>query len=132
MQVGKWEEVVEMMKLMNDKMLKKELSCSWIREKGKIYWFIVGDKYYLEIQEIYEKFKEFDDFMEGDVFQCSMIERREQFFDYSERFVIVYGLILVNGNVCGFIKVFKNFWVCLDCYEFVKYVFLVIGYEIVI
>ncbi|CAH8301535.1 unnamed protein product [Eruca vesicaria subsp. sativa] len=56
-QARRWEEAAEMMKLMNDKMLKKELSCSWIREKGKIHRFIVGDKHHPQTQEIYEKLK---------------------------------------------------------------------------
>ncbi|KAF2536184.1 hypothetical protein F2Q68_00022839 [Brassica cretica] len=97
-----------MMKLMNDKMLKKELSCSWIREKGKIHRFIVGDKHHPQTQEIYEKLKEFDDFMEGDVFQCSMTERREQLLDHSERLAIAYGLISVNGHARGPIKDMKS------------------------
>ncbi|KAJ4882911.1 hypothetical protein Rs2_33004 [Raphanus sativus] len=131
-QAGRWEEAAEMMKLMNDKMLKKELSCSWIREKGKIHRFIVGDKHHPQTQEIYEKLKEFDDFMEGDVFQCSMTERREQLLDHSERLAIAYGLISVNGNTRGPIKVFKNLRACPDCHEFAKHVSLVTGHEIII
>ncbi|CAA7031535.1 unnamed protein product [Microthlaspi erraticum] len=131
-QAGKWEEAAEMMKLMNERMLKKELSCSWIREKGKIHRFIVGDKHHPQTHEIYEKLKEFDDFMEGDVFQCSMTERREQLLDHSERLAIAFGLISANGNARAPIKVFKNLRACPDCHEFAKHVSLVTGHEIVI
>lgn len=129
---GKWEEAAEMMKLMNERMLKKELSCSWIQEKGKIHRFIVGDKHHPQTQEIYEKLKEFDGFMEGDMFQCSMTERREQLLDHSERLAIAFGLISVNGNARAPIKVFKNLRACPDCHEFAKHVSLVTGHEIVI
>ncbi|KFK25563.1 hypothetical protein AALP_AA8G131100 [Arabis alpina] len=129
---GKWEEAAEMMKLMNERMLKKELSCSWIREKGKIHRFIVGDKHHPQTQEIYEKLKEFDDFMEGDVFQCSMTERREQLLDHSERLAIAFGLISATGNARAPIKVFKNLRACPDCHEFAKHVSLVTEREIVI
>ncbi|KAL9810185.1 Pentatricopeptide repeat-containing protein chloroplastic [Arabidopsis thaliana] len=129
---GKWEEAAEMMKLMNERMLKKELSCSWIQEKGKIHRFIVGDKHHPQTQEIYEKLKEFDGFMEGDMFQCNMTERREQLLDHSERLAIAFGLISVHGNARAPIKVFKNLRACPDCHEFAKHVSLVTGHEIVI
>ncbi|CAN8299577.1 unnamed protein product [Cochlearia groenlandica] len=129
---GKWEEAAELMKLMNERMLKKELSCSWIRENGKIHRFVVGDKHHPQTQEIYEKLTEFDDFMEGDTFQCDMTERREQLLDHSERLAIAFGLISASSNARAPIKVFKNLRACPDCHEFAKHVSLVTGREIVI
>lgn len=49
---------------------------------------------------------------------------------YSERFVIVFGLIFVFVGL--FIRVGKNFRVCVDCYIVIKYIFRVIGREIIV
>ncbi|XP_010530865.1 PREDICTED: pentatricopeptide repeat-containing protein At5g13270, chloroplastic [Tarenaya hassleriana] len=127
---GMWEEAAEMRKLMAERKLKKELSCSWISINGRCHRFIVGDKHHPKTEQIYAKLKEFDDFGKGDGFRCGFPERREQLLDHSERLAIAFGLISVTGDAP--IRVFKNLRACSDCHEFAKRVSSVTGREIIV
>lgn len=44
---------------------------------------------------------------------------------YSERFVIVYGFISSFFGI--FIWIFKNLWICGDCYIVFKFIFKLVG-----
>lgn len=49
---------------------------------------------------------------------------------YSEKLVIVYGFLKIFLGLI--FCIFKNFRVCVDCYEFMKVVIRVIGWEIIV
>lgn len=57
---GRWEDLVEVRKKMKDVEVKKEVGYSWVIMKDGVYMFVVGDKLYLDVDMIYEKFKEFN------------------------------------------------------------------------
>ncbi|KAK7256522.1 hypothetical protein RIF29_29974 [Crotalaria pallida] len=50
---GKWEEVAQYRKMMAERNLKKEVSCSWIIVKGKLHRFVVGDSHHPQTEQIY-------------------------------------------------------------------------------
>ncbi|KAL3609561.1 hypothetical protein D5086_000581 [Populus alba] len=58
---GKWKEAANVRKMMAERNLRKELSCSWITVKGKVHRFIVGDKHHPQTEEIYSKLEALDD-----------------------------------------------------------------------
>ncbi|KAK4789694.1 hypothetical protein SAY86_016998 [Trapa natans] len=52
--IGKWEEVSKMRKVMQCNKLRKEPGCSWIQVKEEVHMFLVGDKAHPRGEEIYE------------------------------------------------------------------------------
>ncbi|XP_031260962.1 pentatricopeptide repeat-containing protein At5g13270, chloroplastic-like [Pistacia vera] len=135
---GKWEEAANIRKMMTERNLRKELSCSWITVKGKVHRFVVGDKHHPQTEEIYSKLKEFNDSMlnhehglltEEDL-SASLPERKEQLLDHSERLAISFGLMSTPTNAP--IVIFKNLRACKDCHDFAKHVSAVTGRKIVV
>ncbi|KAI3729401.1 hypothetical protein L6452_18058 [Arctium lappa] len=135
---GNWEEAGLVRKMMAERNLRKEVSCSWISIKGKMHRFVVGDRHHPQAQEIYSKLKEFEYsktnnqeilLTEDDVSDI-LPERREQLLDHSERLAIAYGLISTDKG--SPITIFKNLRACKDCHEFAKHVSMVTGQEIVV
>ncbi|KAF7836540.1 pentatricopeptide repeat-containing protein [Senna tora] len=135
---GKWEEAAQFRKMMAERNLRKELSCSWITLKGKVHRFVVGDRHHPQTEQIYSKLKQLDiAFNKGedcllneeDVL-CDFTERKEQLLDHSERLAIAYGLISTTAETP--IVVFKNTRSCKDCHDFAKKVSVVTGRELVV
>lgn len=135
---GEWEKAAQFRKMMAERGVKKELSCSWITLKGKVHRFVVGDRHHPQIEQIYSKLKQLniainkgEDFLlnEEDVL-CDFTERKEQLLDHSERLAIAYGLISTAADTP--ILVFKNTRSCKDCHDFAKHVSVVTGRELVI
>lgn len=56
--VGKWEDVVKVRRLMNDRGVKKIFGFFVIELEGSVNEFIVGGRVYFESREIYVKFDE--------------------------------------------------------------------------
>lgn len=49
---------------------------------------------------------------------------------YSEKLVIVFGFIFIELGIE--IRIFKNFRVCLDCYNVIKFIFKIIDRVIIV
>ncbi|KAK7253139.1 hypothetical protein RIF29_37596 [Crotalaria pallida] len=135
---GKWEEAAQYRKMMAEKNLKKEVSCSWIIVKGKVHRFVVGERQHPQTEHIYSKLKQLNFAVkkneecllnEEDVL-CDFSERKEQLLDHSERLAIAYGLISTPAETP--IMVFKNTRSCKDCHDFAKSVSMVTGRELVV
>ncbi|KAH7670139.1 TPR-like protein [Dioscorea alata] len=122
----KWAEAALVRKTMNERRIRKEVSCSWIRVEGKLHRFVVGDQHHSMTEQIYSKLDE----LESSVRQCRQVhlrdersntvheERGEQLLDHSERLAIAFGLISMPGDHP--ILIFKNLRVCGDCHWFTK------------
>lgn len=73
----------------------------------------------------------------GYIFDFSLVfydlseeEKLEVLRGYSEKFVILFGLLkMVKGVI---LRVCKNLWICCDCYNVIKLVFKVVDREIVV
>jgi pentatricopeptide repeat protein len=48
---GKWDEAAQYRKMMAERKLRKELSCSRIIVKGKVHHFVVGDRHHPQTEE---------------------------------------------------------------------------------
>ncbi|CAJ1926332.1 unnamed protein product [Sphenostylis stenocarpa] len=135
---GKWDEAAQFRKMMAERNLRKEVSCSWIIVKGEVHRFVVGDRHHPQTEQIYSKLKELNlSFKRGEdcllndedaVFDFT--ERKEQLLDHSERLAIAYGLICTTAETP--ILVFKNTRSCKDCHDFAKRVSIVTGRELVV
>lgn len=135
---GKWNEAADVRRRMAERDLRKEVGCSWITIKGQVHRFIVGDKYHPQTEAIYSKLNELKFprtknehviLSEEDVGN-SLLERKEQLLDHSERLAIAYGLISVPTDTA--VVIFKNLRACKDCHEFAKHVSGITGREIII
>nr|XP_027086126.1 pentatricopeptide repeat-containing protein At5g13270, chloroplastic-like [Coffea arabica] len=136
---GKWDEAAFVRRMMAERDLKKEVSCSWITIRGKVHRFIVGDRHHPQTEEIYQKLRElkfscgsYEDsvFTTEEAASNNLVERKEQLLDHSERLAIAFGLISTPNNAS--ILVFKNIRACRDCHDFAKHVSLVTGREIIV
>ncbi|CDP20253.1 unnamed protein product [Coffea canephora] len=136
---GKWDDAAFVRRMMAERDLKKEVSCSWITIRGKVHRFIVGDRHHPQTEEIYQKLRElkfscgsYEDsvFTTEEAASNNLVERKEQLLDHSERLAIAFGLISTPNNAS--ILVFKNIRACRDCHDFAKHVSLVTGREIIV
>uniref|UniRef100_A0A2P2Q3W4 Pentatricopeptide repeat-containing protein At5g13270ic-like n=1 Tax=Rhizophora mucronata TaxID=61149 RepID=A0A2P2Q3W4_RHIMU len=135
---GKWTEAADVRRMMAERNLKKELSCSWITVKGRVHRFVVGDKHHPQTDEIYSKLEEFkhavvekeNELLTGDLLSGSLPERKEQLLVHSERLAIAFGLISTPRTAP--ITVFKNLRACKDCHDFAKRVSLLTRREIAV
>ncbi|WVZ19862.1 hypothetical protein V8G54_007184 [Vigna mungo] len=135
---GKWDEAAQFRKMMAERNLRKEVSCSWINVKGKVHRFVVGDRHHPQTEQIYSKLKELNFSLKRDG-ECLLneedalsdfIERKEQLLVHSERLAIAYGLMCTSAETP--IMVFKNTRSCKDCHDFAKRVSIVTGRELVV
>lgn len=135
---GKWDEAAQFRKLMAERNVRKEVSCSWIIVKGKVHRFVVGDRHHPQTEQIYSKLKELsfsfkkveEHLLNQEDVLCDFTERKEQLLDHSERLAIAYGLIYTAAETP--IMVFKNTRSCKDCHDFAKRVSMVTGRELIV
>ncbi|KAL3599367.1 hypothetical protein D5086_007285 [Populus alba] len=53
--IQKWKEAASVRKMMTQRSLRKEVSCSWITVMGKVLQFIEGDKHHPLTEDTYSK-----------------------------------------------------------------------------
>ncbi|KAJ3685280.1 hypothetical protein LUZ61_014444 [Rhynchospora tenuis] len=130
--LGRWDGVDRVRKLMRDKGIETNPGCSWIEVKGSIHAFLTQDNSHAQIKEIqtvlnglYERIRlnGFDPVGNG----C---EKDNVFCGHSERLALAFGLI--NSIPGTPIKVTKNLYMCQECHRFVKLVTLFVRREIVV
>lgn len=138
---GIWEEAAQIRKKMNEKNLKKDVSCSWLTIKGKVHRFTVGDRHHPQTEEIYSKLEKLNssclhhnrstlaDLNYDGSYPLSE-QRKEQLLDHSERLAIAFSLISSPRN--SPVLIFKNLRACPDCHDFSKQVSKITEREIVI
>ncbi|KAK7311261.1 hypothetical protein RJT34_09282 [Clitoria ternatea] len=135
---GKWDEAAKSRKMMAERNLRKEVSCSWIIVKGKVHRFVVGDRHHPQTEQIYSRLKELnfvfkraeEHLLNEEDALCGFTERKDQLLDHSERLAIAYGLISTEAETP--IMVFKNTRSCKDCHDFAKRVSSVTGRELIV
>jgi pentatricopeptide repeat protein len=131
-ELGKWDGVDRVKKLMRQKGLEADPGCSWIEVKGSIHAFLTQDNSHPQWKEIqtllnglYKRItvNGFDPIENGskkDVILCG----------HSERPALAFGLI--NSIPGTPIKITKNLYMCEECHRFVKLVTRFVRREIVV
>eukprot|EP01018_Ginkgo_biloba_P030827 Gb_14948 [translate_table: standard] len=132
---GRWEDVLNVRNMMNNRGLKKEPGCSWIEVNNRVHAFLTGDKSHPQSQKIYAMLQSLAGQMEeaGYVADTSFVlwdveEKEHILCGHSERLAIAFGLV----NTCPrtSIRVIKNLRVCGDCHTATKFISKIVGREI--
>eukprot|EP01018_Ginkgo_biloba_P002905 Gb_17321 [translate_table: standard] len=136
---GRWEDVDQVRKMMNERRVKKEPGCSWIEINNKVHSFFVGDQTHPQTGQIYAKLESLTGQMKaaGYVPDTNYVlnnveeEHKEHILcSHSERLAIAYGLISTPPGTP--IRIVKNLRVCGDCHSATKVISKIVGREILL
>ncbi|KAG2371101.1 hypothetical protein LR48_Vigan05g211600 [Vigna angularis] len=138
-QSGKWEGVARLRQLMIDKGIKKNIACSWIEVKNKVYAFLSGDVSHPNSGAIYAELKRLEGLMReagyapdtGSVFHdVEEDEKADMVCSHSERLAIAFGLISTLPGTRLLIT--KNLRICEDCHVAIKFISKITEREITV
>ncbi|KAM7521184.1 hypothetical protein LguiB_020146 [Lonicera macranthoides] len=137
--VGRWNDVAKVRKLMRDRGVKKEPGCSWIEVENKVHVFLVDDTVHPEVQEVYNYIKELGlkmkklGYIPDTKFVLHDMESEQKEYvlsTHSEKLAVVFGLLKLPRGAT--IRVFKNLRICGDCHNAFKFMSKVEGRKIVV
>ncbi|CAO2188127.1 unnamed protein product [Urochloa humidicola] len=136
---ARWVDVDKLRSHMKAIKLNKRPACSWLKLKGEVSTFGIGDRSHIHAEKIYTKLDEMLLMLRevGYVVDTSSAlhdtdeEQKEQnLWNHSEKLALAYGLIAVpEGST---VRIFKNLRVCADCHLVFKLVSMVYHREIVL
>ncbi|OIW09101.1 hypothetical protein TanjilG_16328 [Lupinus angustifolius] len=138
-QSGNWEGVARLRQLMIDKGIKKNIACSWIEVKNKVYAFLSGDVSHPNSDAIYAELKRLERLMletgyvpdTGSVFHdVEEDEKTNMVCSHSERLAIAFGLISTLPGTRLLIT--KNLRICEDCHVAIKFISKITEREITV
>ncbi|XP_047323495.1 pentatricopeptide repeat-containing protein At4g37170 [Impatiens glandulifera] len=124
---GKWSEVENLRKVMDERRVKKKPGLSWIEIKRKVHVFQMGDLSHQRRDEIHgyiekisrkmreEGYSPRTDYVLQDVEEE---QKEENLFYHSEKLAIAFGIISTPEGTP--LKVFKNLRTCVDCHKAIK------------
>ncbi|KAK4487573.1 hypothetical protein RD792_005779 [Penstemon davidsonii] len=121
---GRFEDVANIRKLMNDRGVKKGAGFSMIELEGNVSEFIAGGRNHLQAKEIYAKVEEmlarikglgYVPDVDGMLHDVCEEESENPLHYHSEKLAIAFGLLKTKpGEV---LRVTKNLRVCKDCHQ---------------
>ncbi|VFQ78514.1 unnamed protein product [Cuscuta campestris] len=126
---GKWDDVAEVRKTMDDRGVVKKPGKSWIHLHGKVHVFLAGDNSHPRSNEIFELLAEFSKKMKEDGYvpDTDMVlhdveeeQKEKNLFYHSEKLAVAFGVISTPPGMP--VKVFKNLRICVDCHRAMKYI----------
>ncbi|KAJ4951347.1 hypothetical protein NE237_028179 [Protea cynaroides] len=138
-QVGDWEGVAKVRKLMKERGLKKSIACSWIEVKSKVHAFLAGDTSHPQSDKIYAEVERLGGLMKaaGYVPDTAPVfhdieddEKTTMICRHSEKLAIAFGLL--NTPPGTRLVVTKNLRVCDDCHVAIKFISGITEREIVV
>ncbi|CAH9137074.1 unnamed protein product [Cuscuta epithymum] len=136
---GKWEDVADARRAMQEAEARKEKGCSWVSMKDGIHIFFASDRSHPDTDAIYEKLRDLHKKMKaaGYVAQIKFalydldMENKEELLSYhSERIAIAFVLTRKKSQLP--IRIMKNLRVCGDCHSAFKYMSQIVGREIIL
>ena len=136
---GKWEKVLWVRTMMQERGIRKEPGRSWIEVDNKVHDFVVGDTSHSEAKEIYAELRRLSETIKANGYipdtrlVLRNIEEEEKelaLCSHSEKLAIAYGLM--RTPLGQPIRVFKNLRVCSDCHTATKFISKAIEREIVV
>ncbi|XP_059068267.1 pentatricopeptide repeat-containing protein At4g13650-like [Cryptomeria japonica] len=138
-EVGRWDEVQMVRRLMKDEGIKKIPGCSWIEDHGMVHAFCVGDRSHPQSKEIYAMLEKLAWEMKAagyfpnsrHLLNAVEEEEKELFLcHHSEKLAIAFGLLSTASGTT--IRVVKNLRVCADCHTATKFISKIVAREIVV
>ncbi|KAK9666004.1 hypothetical protein RND81_14G152800 [Saponaria officinalis] len=140
--VGRWEDVARVRKLMRDRKLRKKPGCSWIELNKMVHVFVAEDASHPMIKEIYEYLDEVLVKIKRagyvpDVRLSSMkddaigeTDKVWSLVHHSEKLAVAFGLLSTKDGEP--ILVGKNLRICGDCHNAIKLISSVTSREITV
>ncbi|KAL9235282.1 hypothetical protein vseg_010055 [Gypsophila vaccaria] len=136
---GRWEDVANVRRMMNDKGVKKTPGMSVIEMDGCIEEFIAGGRTHPKSQAIYAKLQEMLERIrglgyvpetEGVLPEINEEENENPLNFHSEKLAIAFGLLKTKAGET--IRISKNLRVCRDCHEASKFISKAFDREIIV
>ena len=136
---GRWEEVANVRKLMNDRGVNKDPGSSMIEMEGFADEFIAGGMAHPQAKAIYTKVDEILESirMVGYVPDTDAVlhdlaeeEKENPLFYHSEKLAIAYGLLKTKQGET--LRITKNLRICKDCHQASKLISKVYERDIII
>ncbi|CAN6475508.1 unnamed protein product [Victoria cruziana] len=135
----RWNDVLQVRKLMKDRLTKKVPGWSLIEADGRMHRFVMGDREHPRSGEIRMMLNEIQRRLIGTGYvpNASPVlhdiedeEKEHVIAEHSERFAVAFGLIAIDAG-CP-IRIVKNLRVCWDCHEVIKMISEVFVRELII
>ncbi|XP_028754597.1 pentatricopeptide repeat-containing protein At5g65570 [Neltuma alba] len=136
---GKWNQVIQMKSTIRDLKVKKNPAMSWVDVDREVHTFMAGDLSHPRAHEICETLLELIEkvktlgYNPDTKFVMQDIEEEKKItslYYHSEKLAIAFTLWKTNGRTSS-IRIFKNLRVCGDCHNWIKFVSLLSGREII-
>ncbi|KAL0337914.1 UNVERIFIED_CONTAM: Pentatricopeptide repeat-containing protein [Sesamum calycinum] len=136
---GRWEDVANIRKLMNDRGVKKVAGFSMIELEGTVSEFIAGGRTHPHATEIYAKLEEmlvrikdlgYVPDPDGILYDICEEETENPLHYHSEKLAIAFGLLKTKPGET--IRITKNLRVCKDCHQASKLISTVYDREIIV
>ncbi|XP_057958973.1 pentatricopeptide repeat-containing protein At5g66520-like [Malania oleifera] len=137
---GRWEDVANVRKLMNDRGVKKARGFSTIEMNGIINEFIAGGRAHPQTKEIYAKVDEMLERIRSigyipctngvPLHDVDEEEKENPFYYHSEKLAIAFGLL--NTRRGETFHITKNLRVCRDCHHASKLISKIFDREIIV
>ncbi|XP_057847951.1 pentatricopeptide repeat-containing protein At4g21065 [Cryptomeria japonica] len=136
-ELGRWDDVRKVRKLMKDREISKRPGCSWIEVHQKVHAFHAGDRSHPQTRDIYAKLDSLSWEMKAEGYipdtrpVLNDVEDEEKKFlvcHHSEKLAIAFGLLNMLPRTT--IRVVKNLRVCADCHTAIKYISKIVAREI--
>ncbi|KMT05310.1 hypothetical protein BVRB_7g174460 [Beta vulgaris subsp. vulgaris] len=136
---GKWNDVANIRKLMNDRKVKKAPGFSVIEMEGVVSEFIAGGRAHPESRKIYAKLDEMLESIkclgyvpdkDGLIQDIDEEEKENPSNYHSEKLAIAFGLLKTKAGQT--IRISKNLRVCRDCHQASKLISKAFDREIIV
>ncbi|KAK4261405.1 hypothetical protein QN277_004407 [Acacia crassicarpa] len=136
---GKWNQVIQMKSTIRDLKVKKNPAMSWVDVDREVHTFMAGDLSHPRAHEICETLLEVTEkvktlgYNPDTKFVLQDIEEEKKItslYYHSEKLAIAFTLWKTNSSTRS-IRIFKNLRVCGDCHNWIKFVSLLTGREII-
>ncbi|KAL7161495.1 hypothetical protein ACSBR2_042038 [Camellia fascicularis] len=136
---GRWQDVANVRKLMNDRGVKKAPGISMIELEGIVYEFIAGGRVHPQAKEIYTKVDEMLEHVryvgyvpdtDGVLHDIDEEESENPLHYHSEKLAIALGLLKTKPGET--LRITKNLRVCKDCHTVSKLISKIYDREIIV
>ncbi|OVA17444.1 Pentatricopeptide repeat [Macleaya cordata] len=126
---GRFDEAVELRKMMKEKGVKKKPGCSSIEVNHVVNEFFAGDRAHPQCKEIYEQLEKMVKRLKAEGYvpcitsalhDVDMDEKEQTLVHHSEKLAVAFGLLSTDHRTP--IRIVKNLRVCDDCHIFMKMV----------
>lgn len=137
--LGRWDDMAKVRKLMRDRGVKKEPGCSWVEVENKVHVFLVDDTAHPEMQAVYNYLEELGLKMRElgyipdiryALHDVGLDQKEHDLSTHSEKLAVVFGLLKLPRGAT--VRVFKNLRICGDCHNAFKFMSKVVERDIVV